>query len=215
MNRKEFMERLRELLRDIPSEEREEALAYYESYFDEAGIEEESKVIRELESPEKVAKTIKEDLLGNLPTSPEKPEEETKKETEEEEAGSGRRRNTALLVVLLILTSPIWMALLGVLLGVVAAIFCGFFGVLAGLAGATIGILASGIALVWAGIGTCVTGQAAAGILILGVGLILAAVGILLLVCAVWLGVKVFPLICRGFVNLFQRLRFRKKEGVQ
>ena len=39
MNRKVFMERLRECLADISAEEREDALTYYESYFEEAGVE--------------------------------------------------------------------------------------------------------------------------------------------------------------------------------
>lgn len=58
MNRKQFMEELRKLLIDISEEEREEALQYYEDYFDDAGEENEQKVIEELESPEKLAATI-------------------------------------------------------------------------------------------------------------------------------------------------------------
>lgn len=63
MNRKVFMERLRECLADISAEEREDALTYYESYFEEAGVENEAQVIEELGSPEKVAENIKRDLL--------------------------------------------------------------------------------------------------------------------------------------------------------
>ena len=37
MGRKEFMEQLAALLGDISPQEREEALDYYERYFDEAG----------------------------------------------------------------------------------------------------------------------------------------------------------------------------------
>ena len=62
MNRKVFMERLRECLADISAEEREDALTYYESYFEEAGVENEAQVIEELGSPEKVAENIKRDL---------------------------------------------------------------------------------------------------------------------------------------------------------
>lgn len=59
MNRQEFMKRLEELLNDISPEEREEALAYYRSYFEDAGMENEEKLLRELESPEKLAESIK------------------------------------------------------------------------------------------------------------------------------------------------------------
>ncbi len=38
MNREEFMAKLKALLGDIPADEREEALQYYEDYFDDAGV---------------------------------------------------------------------------------------------------------------------------------------------------------------------------------
>ena len=48
MNRKEYMERLEQLLLVLPEEEREEALQYYNDYFDDAGVENEDRVIRDL-----------------------------------------------------------------------------------------------------------------------------------------------------------------------
>lgn len=65
MNRKEFMDRLEQLLTGIPEDERKDALKYYTDYFDDAGVENESHVICELGSPEKVAATIKADIRGN------------------------------------------------------------------------------------------------------------------------------------------------------
>ena len=62
MDRAQFMEQLEKLLSDISEAERQEALAYYNSYFDEAGPENEASVIRELGSPGKVAAIIKADL---------------------------------------------------------------------------------------------------------------------------------------------------------
>ena len=62
MNREEFMAKLKALLGDIPADEREEALQYYEDYFDDAGADNEAEVIRELESPQRVAAMIKNDL---------------------------------------------------------------------------------------------------------------------------------------------------------
>lgn len=59
MSRKEFLERLDMLLCDIPDEEREEAIQYYEDYFDDAGQENEASVLEELESPEKVAAVVR------------------------------------------------------------------------------------------------------------------------------------------------------------
>ena len=62
MKRKEFLAQLERLLWDIPVQEREEALEFYNSYFDDAGEENESSVIQELGSPGKVAAIIKADL---------------------------------------------------------------------------------------------------------------------------------------------------------
>ena len=47
MDRTQFMKELEKLLCDISEGERQEALAYYNSYFDEAGPEMEASVIRE------------------------------------------------------------------------------------------------------------------------------------------------------------------------
>lgn len=62
MNRTEFLEQLERLLWDIPESERAAALEYYEDYFEDAGEENEGKVIQELGSPGKVAAIIRADL---------------------------------------------------------------------------------------------------------------------------------------------------------
>lgn len=65
MNREEFLTQLKSLLTGISEEEREEALQYYEDYFDDAGPEQEEQVIQELGRPEKIAAMILADLKGN------------------------------------------------------------------------------------------------------------------------------------------------------
>ncbi len=59
MNRAEFMSRLAALLQDTPPAEREEAIQYYNDYFDDAGEGNEAGVIAALGSPEEIAKSIK------------------------------------------------------------------------------------------------------------------------------------------------------------
>lgn len=59
MNRAEFMSRLSSLLQDVPLAEREEALQYYNDYFDDAGEGNEANIIASLGSPEELAKSIK------------------------------------------------------------------------------------------------------------------------------------------------------------
>lgn len=65
MNRYEFMRQLEMLLSDITPSERQEALQYYNDYFDDAGVENEQNVVKALGSPAKVAASIKADLTGN------------------------------------------------------------------------------------------------------------------------------------------------------
>ena len=62
MNRNMFMTKLRELLSDLFEAEREEALSYYEEYFEDAGVENEESVIASLGTPEKVAATIDDEV---------------------------------------------------------------------------------------------------------------------------------------------------------
>lgn len=59
MNRADFMRRLAELLADVSPAERDEAIQYYNDYFDDAGAENEQSVIASLGSPEQLAGTIK------------------------------------------------------------------------------------------------------------------------------------------------------------
>ncbi|MEY8322658.1 DUF1700 domain-containing protein [Lachnospiraceae bacterium 54-11] len=62
MSRWEFMRQLEKLLSDISPNEREEALQYYNDYFNDAGMENEQEVIKALGSPEQVAKIVKDGL---------------------------------------------------------------------------------------------------------------------------------------------------------
>lgn len=68
MSRAEFMRKLAELLTDVSPAEREEAIQYYNDYFDDAGAENEQSVIASLGSPEQLAKTIKAGLFDGQNT---------------------------------------------------------------------------------------------------------------------------------------------------
>lgn len=65
MNRELFLRQLRALLSDVTEEEREEAIRYYEEYFDEAGPEQEQALLAELGSPAKVAGIIRANVPGS------------------------------------------------------------------------------------------------------------------------------------------------------
>lgn len=83
MNREEYLKRLSFLLKDLTEEEIEDAIAYYEDYFEEAGEEKEEQVIKELGSPEKIAKMIRDSVQENQASS-EYTEEGYRQETYED-----------------------------------------------------------------------------------------------------------------------------------
>lgn len=68
MNRADFLKNLSELLADVPPTEREEAIQYYNDYFDDAGEENEQSVIASLGTPQQLAETIRAGLAdgGNI-----------------------------------------------------------------------------------------------------------------------------------------------------
>lgn len=66
MSRWEFMRQLEELLSDISPSEKEEALQYYNDYFNDAGRENEQEVIKALGSPAQVAGIVRDGLNENV-----------------------------------------------------------------------------------------------------------------------------------------------------
>ena len=66
MTKYEFLGDLSRLLSDLPEEERRQAMKYYEDYFADAGESQEQAVLKELGSPESVAKLIKDDGSDNI-----------------------------------------------------------------------------------------------------------------------------------------------------
>lgn len=98
MNKEEFLKRLEQLLSDISEEERADALAFYRSYFEDAGIGNEASILEELESPGKVAEVIKKDLGVSETADAETHEADVRGEKveahTEETSGNGQKTET-------------------------------------------------------------------------------------------------------------------------
>lgn len=225
MNRKEFMRQLELLLSDISEDERREALDYYESYFDEAGEEEEASVIQKLGSPGKVAAIIKADLRENGETDrdytdnsygTQEPEAQGQQHTDRRERGyrpkekKGRGRLT-LLIILLIFLSPFFAGAAGGILGVIVTIIFLPFLLAFGIGAGVICLLAGGILLAIAGIGLCAS-YAAGGVLSIGIGLIFTAIGLVGLVFAVWAVTNLIPRFLRWFTDWCHRILHRERK---
>ncbi len=191
MTRGEFLRELEYLLKDIPESDRADAIAYYNNYFDEAGIENEQKVIQELGSPEKVAKT-----MG------------VKSDT------AKKKTHWIIIILIAVLTFPLWV-------GIVAGLFGGLVALLAGVFGVTVGIFGSGAGLSIGGIVCLVVGvfrmvvSPLEGLATMGVGALLAAAGLLLLLLFAWLVIRWIPELFRSIVNAVRNVRHRNEGGNQ
>lgn len=219
MNRSEFMKKLEELLANIPKEEREEALQYYNDYFEDAGPEHEGDVIRELESPEKVAETLGVVSAGETYKSKKSYESNkgyvstdvmngSKNTSSFKNWFSGNPGKVAFVVILCVICAPI---VLPILFAICMTIF--------GLAVAAVSIFAALViaagSIAIAGVVTVVMGfpmlvvSFPTGIFSIGSGLILGVLGVIGVVGAVKLCTIVYPAIYRFITNLFRKI-FRK-----
>ncbi|MDD2979487.1 MAG: DUF1700 domain-containing protein [Hespellia sp.] len=217
MNHIEFMKELESLLQGISKEERDEALLFYQNYFDDAGTENEDDIIRELESPRKVADTILADLKGTEYTEQGvKGADEEQKDTPTvrgETVKQGPKTSTALKIVLVILiglaaitfAGPLVLGALCIVFGLVCAAFGIFIGLVVGAAAMMIG----GVALVILGL-TKIFSVFPIALATSGAGLILFIVGLIAMVGCVKLCMIAFPAMVRGIVYVC-RLPFQRK----
>lgn len=294
MNRAEFMRRLTELLGDVSPMERDEAIQYYNDYFDDAGAENENSVIASLGSPEELARTIKAGLndSGNSGEFTESGfsgytqvhrdelvkagetgqggdaaqqsagwsagiggstrnnntyyqgayyqrsgdgvyggKEDTRKYNnpyEQNNAGdsSNSSGNTSgnttggqykqpqkgmsggtivLIVILAVLTSPVWIGLLGGGLGVIVGLLAALFGIFAAF-------LAIGIILIIVSVALLITGVAMiftvplGGVCMVGSALIVFSIGLVFVWLMVMMAGTAIPAVVKGVVSLCRRL---------
>ena len=205
MSRQEFMERLNRLLSDIPVNERQEALNYYENYFEDAGPENEAKIIEELESPEKVAASIKKDLFGENYGTP-------GQENKVKDQNTKTQRNI-LIALVVILTFPVWVGLAGGLFGAVVGLLAAILGIGAALIACVAVFLVLGCALIGMGIAKIVVGFAALGLVVTGIGMLMFTIGLLGVIALVWILGKLLPWMISAGVDLCRRI-FAGRKGV-
>ena len=295
MNRAEFMRRLTELLGDVSPTERDEAIQYYNDYFDDAGAENESGVIASLGTPEELARTIKAGLndggnggefteagfSGYTQTHRDeliKTGEETGNGTQQAESdwsgntGTGAQNTSAyyqggyyqrsgsdsvyggredtrrhenpyekaaagdssgnhngnfagnssggqyaqpqkgmsggtivLLVILAILTSPVWIGLLGGVFGIAVGLLAALFGIFICFLAVGIVSIIVAIALLIAGFVVLFT-MPLGGVCMIGTALIVFAIGLVFVWLTVLMAGMAIPAFVRGSVSLCRRL---------
>lgn len=216
MNREEYMRLLAIALKDIPQSEKEEAIKYYNDYFDDAGVENEQEVMKSLGSPAALAESIQKeffegegkfvgsrDAYQNVHPNPYlNPVEEKKKM-------SGGM--IALIVVLCILASPLILALAAVLLAVIISIFAVFFSVIVVLIAVVLTLVCVGIACISVAFGIGLSSPFSA-LLLVGISIASVGVCIFLIMGIVWLLGVGLPGLITGIGKLFKKI-FRKKGG--
>lgn len=239
MTKQEFMYRLAQQLVSLPPEERVCALKFYDEYFADAGEENWEAVIRELGSPEEVARTIKEDFAQRNPGY--KPDAGSNSQYAYRpgpryQPGQGRQTYTtnptdyrssppqvyrkgmsggsiALVVTLLILGSPIWITLLAVAFALVVALAAVVVSLVIAAVAVTFGLVVWGVGCAWVSVTTLAL---APGLRLLGLGggLIFAGIGLLVCLAGIWLVLRVVPGFFRGLVDLC-RQPFHRKGGAE
>ncbi len=221
MNRVDFMKQLESLLQNISPAEREEALQYYNEYFNDAGEENEQDVIEALGNPAKVAENIKRDLYGSgygdntyQRTAMSDKAIVEYKQNGTGEAQKGNQLSTGvivLIVILCVLASPVAIGVGSGALGTVVGIIVSWFSLITAFGIVAAILLITMLVLVVVGI-MCAFQSPLVGVIVMGIALICGGIGILFLMLTVAMAGIATPAICRGIVKLFRKL-FGKKEA--
>lgn len=205
MTRAEFMRELERLLADIPESERTEALQYYNDYFDDAGAENELRVLVELGSPYDVAKSIKESLSsgenqgekavgnGDAPKTAKTPY--TTQTASESKTKENKKRIPGwawfFIGIGLVFAAPLIFAIAITVISIIFAAFCVLVSLVLGFGGTALGLLIAGIWLLIVGLADFFI--PGVGIILTGSGLVMIAIGTLMIVIVVLLAGVVIP----------------------
>lgn len=224
MGKEEFLRQLEALLSGISEEERKEALAYYRSYFEDAGEPNEASIIAELESPQKVAESILKDMGidGSGYNAFANRDEEYYKNVNQtiqnlngvQNAKKNDAGMTGLTVALIAITSPIWLTLLLVILSVLLAVVASLFGVAVAVVAVMASLIFVGFVLIGVGVGFLFGGAPAVGIGLAGGGLIVLALGILAVLLVIWVFGGFLPWAFKGIWQLCKKPFGKRKERV-
>ena len=212
MTRQEYMEQLKKYLKRLPKEDYENAIEYFSEYFDEAGLQKEQQVMKELVEPKEAAREL---LLNLLQESVENDQDivEEKAAVQPEAASGGKKRSPGkiiLLAILVLCASPVSLALLVGVLAVLLAVVITATAVIFSLGITSIAATAGGIVTVGFG-ATLVLKSAAAACMMIGGGFLMAGIGILAGVLTIYICKWCANGIGR-LVNRFVRKKVRKDE---
>lgn len=208
------MKKLEQFLAELSPQERQEAIDYYNSYMDDAGIGINDTVPESIGTPEEVAKELKRsilnpdtDFIADEKININVPDKKNMYSNFNNKKKSMSGNEIALIVIIAILTSPIWitivMAAFSVVVGVVAVAF--------GLGVAFVSLIIAGVALVIAGFAVLLT-ETATAVGLMGAGFIVMSIGIVLSICVVNCIAVFIPWVIKSISKLAKKIM--KKEAV-
>ncbi|MDO4942275.1 MAG: DUF1700 domain-containing protein [Lachnospiraceae bacterium] len=173
MRKEEYLEELRKYLRRLPKEDYESAIDYFTEYFEEAGPEAESEIIKELGTPKEAANELLNRLLD-----------------EKTEMVKKDHRNVSLKSIVVIAILAIFAAPVGVPIAITLVLM--LFVLLLIVFVMLLAVICCGAAFLLGGAKVLIQGlialatSASGGIMITGVGLAALGTGIILVIAACW-----------------------------
>ncbi|MBK5211145.1 MAG: DUF1700 domain-containing protein [Coriobacteriia bacterium] len=199
MNRTDFLIELDKKLRlhKMPPEEIALAITYYSEYFDDAGPENEQKVLSDLGSPSEVATQI----LSNY----------AMKEMSENPQSVKKGVSAIWYVILAIFAAPIALPIAIAALAVIFSVAIGLFSAIISVFIALLAVAVAGFVLTTIGVILLFVDLPLA-LLIVGTGLALMGISLITFPAFKWIAVKC----AHGVANLFNKIlkRGRKNERV-
>ncbi|WP_460010700.1 DUF1700 domain-containing protein [Lysinibacillus sp. CTST325] len=198
MNRASFLKKLRGKLQRLPAHEIDAALAYYEEYFDEAGEENEQRIIQQLGSPSHVASQIMADYAL--------------KDLEETSTSTKKNVSAIWLIILAIISAPLSLPLLVVAIALIFSFGAVIFSVIIAIIATVLGIFFGGIAALISSF-FILTQDWPTALLFMGVGFIVTGLGILLFPIVTRL-IKTIVVVCvEALGKLFHKITKKRKVG--
>ena len=197
MTRVEFIAALRAKLSMLSADEREDAIQFYQEYFDEAGPENEQAVIDELGSPDAVAEKI---LSGEGKIVQRGWQSGAHDQAAARKSPSGKDSTGKVLlwVLIAVLTSPFWGTALAMLVCMLAAMLLMLLAAVLMVAAVLV------TSLVSLGVGIyMIPGDPLNGLMVLSIGLIGLGCMLILAPLLMLLFKKGFPAIGRGCKKLW------------
>lgn len=239
MRKEEYLQKLEQLLCDIPAEDRYEAMQFYRDYLEDAGADAEE-VLRSLGTPEELAKSIQKDLYGDneagdytrtykdVPGTYRVPFSTGGRFTGAQGAGqsgsysqstqgtSGPSRKGRLsvgqwiiFIIVCLCAAPVIVPVFGAILSVIIALFIAVIAIIFGAGVAGIALVIAAIAVIIVAVVKLVASPFSA-LIMAGSGLLMIGLGLIGIAFTVWMVCKVLPKIFVWLVDVCSGFVHRK-----